>query len=302
MLSKLAKGLAKTRVHVVDRLRDLLPRGRRLSGEDREALEEILISSDAGVELSLEIAESLEEAWRGSGGEADVRTLLARELDRLFEDDETWSWSPAGRPHVILVVGVNGSGKTTSIAKLARYHLDQGRRVLLAACDTFRAAAIEQLVEWGERLGVEVVRHRSGSDPAAVAFDAVEAARARGADVVLVDTGGRLHTHASLMEELRKIHRTLGRILPGAPHDAYLVLDANTGQNGLRQAREFTRACPLTGIVLAKLDSTARGGIVLAIRRELGIPVRFVGTGESPEDLEVFSGREFVRALAGPLD
>ena len=201
------------------------------------------------------------------------------------------------KPLVVLVVGVNGAGKTTSIAKLAALFRAEGKQVLLAAADTFRAAAIEQLQHWGERAGADVIAHNQGGDPAAVAFDAMQAAKARGVDVLIVDTAGRLHTKSNLMEEMKKIGRVLGRLDDAAPHEVLLVLDATTGQNGLAQAKEFTSAIGCTGIVLTKLDGTAKGGVVLAIARELGVPVRFVGTGEGMDDLSPFAPEEYVEAL-----
>ena len=204
---------------------------------------------------------------------------------------------PSPRPHVIFVVGVNGTGKTTTIGKLAHRLRREGASVLLCAGDTFRAAAVEQLAVWAERTGAEVIKQKAGADPAAVVYDALTAARARGVDVVIVDTAGRLHTKSNLMAELDKMKRTAAKLVPGAPHDVLLVLDATTGQNGLSQAREFTAAAGVTGIVLTKLDGTARGGIVVAIVRELGLPVRFVGTGETADDLVPFDAQTFVNSL-----
>ena len=203
----------------------------------------------------------------------------------------------AGQPRVVLAIGVNGVGKTTSVAKLAHYLTEQGSRVLLAASDTFRAGAIEQLQTWGQRVGVDVIAHRAGGDPAAIAYDALEAARARGVDFVIVDTAGRLHTKLNLMEEMKKINRVLARLDPKAPHETILVMDATTGQNGLAQARSFTEAMGCTGVFLAKLDGTAKGGAVVAIVQELGLPVLFIGTGEGMEDMAPFDPREFVEEL-----
>ena len=200
-------------------------------------------------------------------------------------------------PTVILVVGVNGSGKTTSIAKLAKFYRDRGKRVVLGAGDTFRAAAVEQLTIWSKRLGVEIVKQATGADPAAVAYDAAEAAVARGADVLIVDTAGRLHTQENLMRELEKIRRVIGKRIPDAPHETLLVLDATTGQNALQQARMFHEAAPVTGLFLAKLDGTAKGGAVLSIRDELGLPVKFIGLGETPDDIEPFDATSYVEAL-----
>jgi fused signal recognition particle receptor len=208
--------------------------------------------------------------------------------------------APTTRPWIVLVTGVNGVGKTTTIGKLAFLHRAQGRKVLLVAADTFRAAAIDQLAVWAERVGADIVRHEQGADPSAVVFDGLRAARAREADLVLVDTAGRLHTRAPLMEELRKVRRTVERECPGAPHEVLLVLDATTGQNALNQARAFVDAAGVTGVVVTKLDGTAKGGVVAAIGRELGIPVRYVGVGEAADDLQPFDAEEFVTGLLGP--
>jgi fused signal recognition particle receptor len=227
--------------------------------------------------------------------EAALRDAILAKLSRVQAEPPAL----AGPPHVVLVLGVNGSGKTTTIGKLAARHARAGRRVILGAGDTFRAAAIEQLQVWGERVGCEVVAGAAGGDPAAVAFDTAKAAAARGADVAIVDTAGRLQTQKPLMEELAKIARVLGREVPGAPHETLLVLDANTGQNALSQARLFTAATRVTGLVLTKLDGTAKGGVLVGLADELGIPVQFVGVGESVDDLRPFDAREFVDALFG---
>ena len=229
----------------------------------------------------------------------EVRRILQEQMVALLDRGGTPERVLANHPHVILVVGVNGTGKTTTIGKLAHYHRQQGRKVLLGAADTFRAAASEQLTVWAERAGVEVVRTNPGADPAALAFDALNAALARAVDILIVDTAGRLHTKVNLMEEVRKIRRVLDRRLPGAPHEVLLVIDATTGQNGLAQAQQFTQATGVTGIVLTKLDGTARGGIAVAICQELGVPVRWVGLGEGIEDLAPFHPREFVEGLLG---
>ena len=205
-----------------------------------------------------------------------------------------WAAEP---PTVILVAGVNGSGKTTSIAKLAHHYTAEGRKVILAAADTFRAAAVEQLTIWADRIGVQIIKHQTGADPAAVAFDAVEAAVARKADVLLVDTAGRLHTQENLMRELEKVHRVLGKKIPGAPHECILVLDATTGQNAIQQVKMFSQAIPVSGLFLAKLDGSAKGGAIIAIREEVDVPVKFIGVGEGPEDVEPFRADEFVEAL-----
>lgn len=263
-------------------------------------LEELLVRADVGVAMASRLVGKLRERARTEGAPEpwQVRAWLAEELIAALDGSQPGE-APAARPWVILVTGVNGVGKTTSIGKLAARHRAQGRRVLLVAADTFRAAAIEQLGIWAERTGAEFVRQKPGADPAAVAFDGVRAAKARGIDVAIVDTAGRLHTRSNLVEELRKITRVIGRELPGAPHETLLVLDATTGQNALSQARTFKEAVGVTGIILTKLDGTARGGIVVAVRHELGVPVRYVGTGEGTEDLRPFVASEFVTALVG---
>ncbi len=273
-----------------------------------EDLEETLISADMGVSVSQAILQRVRSSIQEApGGGADrVLEAMNREMVALLDEPQDGLASvlePGGRgwqPMVVLVVGVNGSGKTTSIAKLARYFQDGGERVMLGAADTFRAAAIEQLQEWGRRLKVEVVAHQLGGDPAAVAFDAVQAAKARDADVVIIDTAGRLHTKSNLMEELKKVRRVVQRLDESAPHLTLLVLDATTGQNGLAQARAFTEAVVCNGIFLAKLDGTARGGVVFAIQEELGLPVLFIGTGEGAEDLSPFDPHQFVDVLLTP--
>ena len=231
----------------------------------------------------------------------EVMEILKGEIvDALGVGEPAETHAVEAKPHVVLTVGVNGVGKTTSIAKLAHYYGEQGYKTVLSASDTFRAGAIDQLRTWGDRLGVDVIAHGPGGDPAAIAYDALEAARARQADVVLVDTAGRLHTQLNLMEEMKKIARVLSRLDPQAPHETLLVLDATTGQNGLAQARSFTEAVGCTGVVLAKLDGTARGGVVIAIVRELGLPVRYIGTGEGVDDIAPFDAREFVEELFSP--
>ena len=270
-----------------------------LDDETWERLEETLIYADVGAKTTARIVERLEtEAGSGdlAGGEGLTRRLieLLAESARVGEDRIDLRQDPT----VILVVGVNGTGKTTTIGKIA-WHLkhELGRSVLLAAGDTFRAAAVEQLVEWGERAGVEVIKAKEGSDPGAVAYDAVEAARARGHDVVIIDTAGRLHTQQHLMDELRKVRKVIGRQIPEAPHETLLVIDATTGQNGVRQALLFGDAVKVNGIVLTKLDGTAKGGIALAIAEEIGVPVKLIGIGEAIEDLRPFDPDDFARAL-----
>jgi len=293
----LIQSLARTRNAVFSRLASILGAS-EVTPQTWEELEELLIQADVGVETTLELVERLrrrarEEAILRADG---LQEALGRELRALLPDPPPLNLG--GRPlDVVLVVGVNGSGKTTSIAKLAYRYRREGRRVLLAAADTFRAAAMDQLRIWGERAGCPVVAGPEGGDPGAVVYDALQAARSRGMDLVIVDTAGRLHTHHNLMEELRKVRRVAGKVVEGAPHETLLVLDATTGQNALNQARRFQEAVGVTGVVLAKLDSTARGGMVFAIAHQLGLPVRFVGTGEGLEDLVPFDADAFVQGL-----
>ena len=263
-----------------------------------DELEELLILADVGVNTTTKLLHRVKErVKRGEIKEAsEVKNALQEEMLALLAVDEK-TLATGERPGVILVVGVNGTGKTTSIAKLARYYLQDGKTVLLAAADTFRAAAIDQLKVWAQRVGVEVVAHQPGADPGAVVFDALQAARSRGMDLVIVDTAGRLHTKYNLMEELKKLKRVLAKLAPSEPREVLLVLDATTGQNGLSQARYFDESVGVTGIFLAKLDGTAKGGIVLAICDELGLPIRFIGTGEQLDDLAPFDAQEFVHAL-----
>ena len=295
------RGLERSRSTFFGRLKDLMVRGG--AGEDVwDEAEELLIEADVGVGLAMELLERARDRARGARSADDVFEALKADILDVLTAVEGSSQDGADassqhKPLVVLVVGVNGAGKTTSIAKLAALFRAEGKQVLLAAADTFRAAAIEQLQYWGERAGADVIAHNQGGDPAAVAFDAMQAAKARGTDVLIVDTAGRLHTKSNLMEEMRKIGRVLGRVDDSAPHEVLLVLDATTGQNGLAQAKEFTQAIGCTGIVLTKLDGTAKGGVVLAIARELGVPVRFVGTGEGMEDLSPFAPEEYVEAL-----
>ena len=291
------RSLTRTRNAVFSRIAALLGTS-EVTSETWEELEALLIQADVGVETTLELVERLQKRARDEAIlRADrLREALEEELRALLPDPPPMNLG--GRPlDVILVVGVNGSGKTTSIAKLAHWYQREGRSVLLAAADTFRAAAIDQLRIWAERAGCDMVAGPEGGDPGAVVYDALQAARSRGKDLVIVDTAGRLHTRYNLMEELRKVHRVAGKVVEGAPHETLLVLDATTGQNALTQARHFQEAVAVTGVVLAKLDSTARGGMVFAIAHQLGLPVRFVGTGEGLDDLAPFDADAFVQGL-----
>ena len=298
----LRRGLEKTRATLLGRVREVVTRKVTFDAETLDEIESILIASDMGVDAATQITESLRGRLRGERFSAADLDAVERGIRDALRDVLGGAGTTAAdrlraTPHVILIVGVNGTGKTTSVGKLAWMYRTMGKRVLLGAADTYRAAAGEQIAIWAERAGVELVRQQHGADPAAVAYDALHAAQARGADVLLVDTAGRLHNKANLMEELRKIRRALQKLDPEAPHETLLVLDANTGQNGLAQAREFLQAVQVSGLFLAKLDGTAKGGIVVAIRRALGIPVQFVGTGERFEDIEEFDAESFADAL-----
>jgi fused signal recognition particle receptor len=298
--AKLKDGLSKTRHRLVDRVADLFVGREDFTPEVFESLEELLIEADLGVDLAVRIAGEAERQIgrrKISGDDLEgvlglLRESLAGELAQLQAQAP-----PLGTPHVILMVGVNGVGKTTSAAKLAWRYQQEGKKVLLAAADTFRAAAIDQLGIWAERLGCEFVRHQDGADPSAVIFDSLKAAEARGVDVLIADTAGRLHNKQHLMAELGKMRRVAEREVPGAPHEVLLVIDANTGQNAIQQSRVFKEITDVTGIVLAKLDGTAKGGVIFAIGRELGLPVRYVGVGEKLEDLAPFEPGPFTEAL-----
>ena len=291
-MKSIFQGLRKTRERFLRPLREALSAG-ELDEEAIEEAEAILYSADLGVEATERIIESIRA--RGVG---DHMQAVADELLSIV-DEIPAPPVPDGSPRVIVIVGVNGVGKTSTIGKLAARFKGEGKSVILAAGDTFRAAAIDQLELWGERAGVPVVRQKMGSDPAAVAFDAVQSAKAKGVDIVIVDTAGRLHTKVNLMEELGKIFRVLRDRMEGIALEAWLILDANSGQNSLRQAEAFTEGLPVTGIILTKLDSTAKGGAIIPIQQKLGIPVLFVGVGESADDLEPFDHSEFVAALIG---
>lgn len=299
MLSKLRDGLSKTRTSLMGRVKGLFS-GRRIDDELLEELEEILIEADMGVETVLHVIDDLREIVKseGAGSAEDVIAILRSELLSILQPGEHELRPRTGDgPHVILVAGVNGSGKTTTIGKLSARFIDQGHTVLLGAADTFRAAAADQLSIWSERTGAPIVKHKEGADPAAVAYDAADSAVSKNSEYLIIDTAGRLHTKVNLMEELKKIQRVVAKRIPGAPHEVLLVLDATTGQNGLEQARHFSEALHATGIVLTKLDGTAKGGIAIAIQKELGLPIKLVGVGEAKEDLQPFNPQEFVEAL-----
>ena len=294
-LSKLARGLSRTRENLASTFRTVLG-AEKIDEETLEDLEAALLAADLGPALSEEVLEAARKSARGgaAGLRKAVETVLVGALP-----DATAELPARGAPHVIFVVGVNGGGKTTTVGKLAAQEKQDGRKPIVVAADTFRAAAIDQLERWAERAEVDMIRQREGADPAAVVFDALKAAKARDVDTVLVDTAGRLHTKTNLMAELSKLARIAAREVPGAPHEVLLVVDATTGQNGLTQAQEFTRATELTGVVLTKLDGTAKGGVALEIHRKLGVPIRFVGVGEKTEDLLAFDPAAYVQGLLG---
>ena len=295
---KLKETLAATTKVLAGRLKALV-KGRKIDAALWEEVEEILLTSDVGIEATTELLDAARSAHKNGEiltGDDLVPWLRAEITRRLTPDERDLRWNRAG-PTVVLIAGVNGCGKTTSIAKLCRHLRDRKKTVMLAACDTFRAAAVEQLTLWSQRLGCDIVTKPSGTDPASVAFAGCEHAVNTGKDIVIVDTAGRLQTSQNLMLELTKIHRVIGKKIAGAPHESLLVLDATTGQNGLSQAKNFSEATQCTGLILAKLDGTAKGGVAVAIRQQMGIPVKYVGVGEGIDDLQVFSPDNFVDAL-----
>lgn len=295
-LKKLKDGLSKTRQALGQKIAEVIT-GKKVDAATLEELEGALLSADVGVSATEEIIATLKKA----SPDSDLREVLKGEVVRLLSCSESLPPPHASRltPYVILVVGVNGTGKTTTIAKLAKRYKDEGKKVLIAAGDTYRAAAVEQLGVWARRAGVDLIESRMGQDPAAVAYDAVAGARSRGAEVLIIDTAGRLHTKSNLMEELVKVKRVVAKHDPGFPQEVLLVLDATTGQNAISQAKLFTGAVGVTGIALTKLDGTARGGIVIAIAKELGIPVKYIGVGEKLDDLADFDPGAFAEALLG---
>jgi fused signal recognition particle receptor len=293
----LSEGLSKTRKNFTDKIGSLML-GDKIDETFLDELEEVLIASDVGMETASLVLEDLKDRFKRQEllGPQQVKDRLKQLLYEILSAHAS-NFTLKDGLNIVLVVGVNGTGKTTTIGKLAHLLGARGKKVMLAAGDTFRAAASEQLAIWGERAGIPVIKHREGADPGAVVFDAVAAAKARSSDVLLVDTAGRLHTKSNLMEELKKMKRIIERELPGAPHEILLVLDGNTGQNGLVQAKMFHEAVGVTGIVITKLDGTSKGGIVFAINKELSIPVKFIGIGEAIEDLRPFDPKEFVDAV-----
>jgi len=298
VFEKWKSGLARSSKAAFGQLATLLG-ATEITRETWDDLEALLVQADLGIETTSEVLEALRLLVRDRGltRSEELSAALQDELRARLDDPPALEWP--GKPSVILVVGVNGSGKTTTIAKLGQRFQSQGKTLLLCAADTFRAAAVDQLQVWGDRLGVDVVAGAPESDPGAVAFNAIQSGMARAVDFVIVDTAGRLHTRFNLMEELKKVHRVIGKALPGAPHAVWLVLDATTGQNALQQARAFKEAVGVTGVILSKLDSSARGGMAFAIQRELGLPILFAGLGEKPEDLVPFDPDAFVRGILG---
>ncbi len=299
LLDKLKLGVQKTRAGLVSALEDVIAGKKEIDAELLDELEYTLLSADIGVRTTTEILDRIRERVERHqlDDAAELRGMIKQHLLEILEGSESPMPRVAEPPAVIMVVGVNGAGKTTTIGKLAHRFHAEGRSVLMAAADTFRAAAIEQLEVWGERTATDVIRQKSGADPSAVIFDALQSAKARKVDYVIVDTAGRLQTKTNLMAELEKMSRTAARVVPGAPHQVLLVLDAVTGQNGLEQARKFTESSGVTGIVLTKLDGTAKGGVVIAIARELGLPIRYIGVGEKVDDLLPFEPERFIETL-----
>ncbi len=298
--SKLKAGLGKTRDGLVGNVKKIFTGTDPVSDAMFDALEETLISADVGVATTLQIIQDMRtraKAEKIVNPEKLYEVLKAETIALLGNDAANTEWKCDDIPHIMLIAGVNGSGKTTTAGKLAARLARDGRSVLLGAADTFRAAATEQLSIWAERADVDIIHHQEGADPGAVAYDTVDAAIARGCDNVIIDTAGRLHTKVNLMEELKKVQRVIGKRLPGAPHEVLLVLDATTGQNGLQQAKQFTDALSVSGIVLTKLDGTAKGGMAIAIHKQLGIPIKMIGVGEGVDDLQPFDADQFVNAL-----
>jgi fused signal recognition particle receptor len=298
LFDKFKEGLQKTHNKLFHEIKRIATRSPRLTIESIEQLEEALIGADFGMAVTTQIVDAVRKGYETQGGAGlDLFGVARREIEKNFPTDRAALVRKPGEVTVISIVGVNGTGKTTTAAKLAHFLQAQKQPVILAACDTFRAAAIDQLKLWGQRLNVPVIAGADNADPASVAHDAISAAESRRADYLIIDTAGRLHTKHNLMQELQKVHRVIGKKLPGAPHEILLVLDATTGMNALNQAREFHKAIGLTGLVVTKLDGTSKGGMVVAIQKELGLPVKFVGLGEQPDDLQPFDARRFAEAL-----
>lgn len=299
LFDRFKKGLARTREKITVGFRSVLRMGQRIDEETLRRIEDTMLAADFGPVTTARLIEVIRAGWKNGeiAEEPEIKNYLARHIIAMWPESDRQIQFAAGGPTVVLVTGINGSGKTTSIAKLGYYFTKQGKRVVLGACDTFRAAAVEQLSIWSERIGVQIVKHNQGADPGAVAYDACEAAVARAADVLLIDTAGRLHTQDHLMRELAKIQKVIERKIPGAPHEVLLVLDATIGQNAVNQARQFSEHVSVSGLFLAKLDGSAKGGIVVGIRDQLQVPVKFVGLGETPEDIEPFDPATFINAM-----
>ena len=296
---RLKSGLEKTRKSFAEKIEQVIKGYDDIDEEFLDDIEMALLTSDVGVTVTSRLMQDIRTGIKAKeiNQPDDLRPFLAQRISSMLNEGTAAMQLPEKSVGVILVVGVNGVGKTTTIGKLGHFYASQGKKVLLAAADTFRAAAIDQLEIWGQRIGCEVIKHTEGSDPAAVAFDALQAAKARNFDLVIIDTAGRLHNKGNLMEELRKIYRVIGREVEGAPHETLLVLDATTGQNALNQARVFGEVSDVTGVALTKLDGTAKGGVIVAVKSELGVPVKWIGVGEGMDDLRPFDAEEFAQAL-----
>src|ERR1017187_7778594 len=298
LFSKFKAGLAKTHSKLAHEIKRIVSRSPKLTAGSIEELEAALIAADLGMAVTQQIVAAVKQAYESQGTTGhDVFAIARAEVEKNLSSNKPDLIKAPHGPTVVSIVGVNGTGKTTTAAKLAHLIQSQKKTALLGACDTFRAAAIEQIKLWGQKVGVEVVAGAYGADAASVAHDAVTAAQARKADYLFIDTAGRLHTKHNLMQELQKLHRVIGKQLAGAPHEVLLVLDATTGMNALNQAREFNKAVPLTGLIVTKLDGTSKGGMVVAIQKELGLPIKFIGLGEQPDDLQPFDAKQFAQAL-----
>jgi fused signal recognition particle receptor len=298
LFSKIKAGLAQTHARLTHEIKRIITRSPKLTAESLAEIESALIAADLGLAMTRQIVDAVKLGYETQGGAGlDYLAIARAEIEKSLSANRPDLLQAPSGPTVVSIVGVNGTGKTTTAAKLAYLIQSQKKTALLAACDTFRAAAIEQLKLWGTRLHVEVIASAYGADAAAVAHDAVTAALARQADYLFIDTAGRLHTKHNLMQELHKLHRVIGRQLPGAPHEVLLVLDGSTGMNALNQAREFNKIVPLTGLIVTKLDGTSKGGMVVAIQKELGLPIKFIGLGEQPDDLQPFDAKQFAQAL-----
>lgn len=297
--NKLKNGLNKTRKSFTEKIEQLVIGYADINDECLDELEEILISADVGVQTTLKLMEDIRLGIRKKeiNSPQDLQPFLIKRISEILSAGDNSINIAASAPTVFLVIGVNGVGKTTTIGKLAKYYKNENKSVLLAAADTFRAAAIDQLQIWGKRTGVDVIAHEEGADPAAVVFDAVKAAIARKVDILIIDTAGRLHTKSNLMTELNKMYRVIKREIPEAPHETLLVLDATTGQNAIHQAELFTKAAPISGVILTKLDGTAKGGVIIGIKSQLSMPVKWIGVGEGEDDLQPFAAEDFAAAL-----